>query len=498
MMQPIIHGNNVADLDNYVTNEIGISSYQLMERASMAFCNWFLPIFADDVQVSVFCGPGNNGGDGLAIARILAQHRRNVSVFYVVDGSTSGSDDYRQNFSVLPQKVSKCVLEAGSFPEIPSGITIDGLFGVGINRPLTGLYAEIVAHINGTENAVIAIDIPSGLPADQLLSGIAIRASHTVSFQFPKLSLLFPEHATYVGELVVLDIGIEPDFFLPYKTRYFWCDVTDIPGMHKTFHRFSHKGDFGKVLLIGGSEGKMGSISLSTLAALRTGSGLVSTCVPQCGVAILQGHIKEGMVQVNAGEKSLKLPINIDGFDALGIGPGLGTSQDAVDLVSYTLRNFTNGVVIDADAINIIASNRSLYGFLRNCVITPHVKEFERLVGQCENHIERLEKAIQFSEEHECVLVLKGANTVVSLPDGRQVFNSSGTQYMASGGSGDALTGIIASFLGQGYSPENAAICGVFHHGLAGELASKTRLRGTIASDIVEAIPETFLKLTIL
>ena len=204
------------------------------------------------------------------------------------------------------------------------------------------------------------------------------------------------------------------------------------------------------------------------------------------------------MVQVNAGEKSLKLPIHIDGFDALGIGPGLGTSQDAVDLVSYTLRNFTRGVVIDADAINIIASNRSLYGFLRNCVITPHVKEFERLVGQCENHIERLEKAVQFSKEHECVLVLKGANTVVSLPDGRQVFNSSGSQYMASGGSGDALTGMITSFLGQGYSPENAAICGVFHHGLAGELASKTKLRGTIASDIVEAIPETFLKLTIL
>lgn len=492
-MQPIISGKLVQELDKTFVHVEGLTSYQLMERAARGFCHWFLDKFDNQKPVFIICGVGNNGGDGLAIARILYQAGRKVSIFYI-DIPIEKSADYFLNFGILPVEITKVAIQASTDFYFENGIIVDGLFGVGLNRPLSGLYEIVVEKINvaSARNIVVAIDIPSGLKADEVLEGIAVDAAYTVSFQFPKLSLLFPEHATLVGELIIVDIGIPTDFFQSFSTHYLWLRFSDIPTLHKTFHRFSHKGDFGKVLLLGGSEGKIGSIALTTLAALRTGSGLVSSCVPRCGITILQTCIPEAMVQINNGEKTLELPVQFEDFDALGIGPGLGISPQCAELVAYIVQNFTKGVVVDADAINILAANRPLFNFLNHCVLTPHLKEFERLVGPCENHVDRLRKAREFSMLYQCVLVLKGANTVVSLPDGRQVFNSSGNQYMATGGSGDALTGIITSFIGQGYSLEYAALCGVYHHGLAGELASKNRLRGTIASDIIDKIPETF------
>ncbi|HSI78583.1 MAG TPA: NAD(P)H-hydrate dehydratase [Lunatimonas sp.] len=490
-MQPIISGEFVQELDKKFVQAQGLTSYQLMERAAQGFCQWFLGKFDSQKPVHIICGVGNNGGDGLAIARILHQAGRRVSVFYF-DNPDKKSEDYSYNFAILSEKISKVSIQASTEFHFQDEIIIDGLFGVGLNRPLSGLYENVVQKINSSNNTVIAIDIPSGLASDDLLEGIAVQAAYTVSFQFPKLSLLFPEHTTYVGELIVVDIGIGIHFFESYSTPYLWLRSFDIPKLHKTFHRFSHKGDFGKVLLLGGSEGKMGSIVLSSLAALRTGSGLVSACIPKCGIPILQSCVPEAMVQVNEGEKILELPVQIDDFDALGIGPGLGITPQGVDLLTYIIESSSKGLVIDADAINILAKYPQLFRSLSHCVLTPHLKEFERLVGPCDNHLDRLRKAREFTMQHQCVLVLKGANTVVSLPDGRQVFNSTGNQYMATGGSGDALTGIITSFLGQGYSLEQAALCGVFHHGLAGELASKERLRGTIASDIINKVPETF------
>lgn len=496
-MQPILPGNEIKVLDKAYIHAKGLTSYQLMEKAASAFCHWFLSKFDDQLPVHVICGPGNNGGDGLAIARILNQSGRMVFVYYLTH-TDKKSSDYSHNYNVLPEGISKISIQEGFTIEFRNQLIIDGLFGVGINRELGGLYADLVSKINSSNNTVIAIDIPSGLPSDEVLCGTAVKAEYTLSFQFPKKALLFPEHAKYVGELVLVDIGIDMDFFDPFPTSYYWLRRTDLPALHKSFHRFSHKGDFGKVLLIGGSEGKMGSIVLSTLAALRTGSGLVSSCVPKCGVHILQTSIPESMVQVNEGDTLVKLPVQLDGFNALGIGPGLGNSKEAVELTAFVLQDFSNPIVIDADAINVLSVNPHLFKFLEKCILTPHVKEFERLVGACANHLDRLAKARSFAVDYKCIVVLKGANTVVSLPDGRQVFNSTGNQYMATGGSGDALTGIITSFLGQGYSIENAALCGVFHHGLAGEMASRNRLRGTIATDIIDMIPETFSVLGIL
>lgn len=496
-MQPIISGKFVKKLDKAFIQAKHLTSLQLMERAAQGFCYWFLKKFEARKIVHVFCGTGNNGGDGLAIARILHQAGMQVIV-YTFDCSGERSDDYSANYERLPKEISKINIQPSTELHFQNEILIDGLFGVGLSRPLSGLYEDVVRKINQSKNIIVSIDVPSGLPSDDVLVGIAVKATYTVTFQFPKLSLLFPDHAVYVGDIEVVDIGIENEFFQSYLTPYYWFRGVDLSGFHRKFHRFSHKGDFGKVLLLGGSKGKMGSITLTTLAALRTGSGLVSACVPECGVSILQSSIPEAMVQINNGANQLELPVQIEDFDSLGIGPGLGKSPQCVELVTFIVQNFTKGTVLDADAINILAGNKSLLHYLQHCVLTPHLKEFERLVGPSEDQLDRLRKAREFCIEYQCVLVLKGANSVVTLPDGRQVFNSSGNQYMATGGSGDALTGIIASFLGQGYSLENAAICGVYHHGLAGELASKDRLRGTIASDIISMIPETFKVLDIL
>ncbi len=496
-MQSILSGKEVSNLDKKFIEIDGLTSFQLMERAALGFCHWFLEKFKNPVPVHLFCGNGNNGGDALAIARILHQAGRKVTVYYF-DNSEKKSTDYSHNFAFLPEKIQKVSFQNSTEFDFHNEIIIDGLFGVGLNRPLSGLYEQLVDKINTGKNTVVAIDIPSGLPSDDILNGIAVQATYTVSFQFPKLSLLFPEHAPYVGELITVDIGISASIFELFPSSFYWLGVSDISALHKSFHRFSHKGDFGKVLLLGGSEGKMGSIVLSSMAAFRTGSGLVSACVPKCGISILQSHIPEAMVQVNGGERILELPVYLQDFDALGIGPGLGDSAQCVDVVAYVLQNFPKGIVVDADAINILAKNQHLFHYLKSCILTPHLKEFERLVGPSDNHPDRLRKAREFSIHYQCVMVLKGANTVVSLPDGRQVFNSTGNQYMATGGSGDALTGIITSFIGQGYSLENAALCGVFHHGMAGELASKNKLRGTIASDIIDQVPETFKVLGIL
>lgn len=496
-MQPIVSGKFVKELDKKFIQAKQFTSFQLMERAAQGFCDWFLEKFNNQKLIHVICGGGNNGGDGLAIARILHHEGRKVTIYYL-DSSGEKSADYSHNYAILPEEIPKVSLQRVTEFDFENEIIIDGLFGVGLNRPLSGLYEIIVQAVNFSSNTVIAIDIPSGLPSDDILDGIAVQADYTISFQFPKLSLLFPEHARHVGELVIVEIGIGVDFFESFSTPYHWLRSVDMPILHKSFHRFSHKGDFGRVVLVGGSEGKMGSVVLSTQAALRTGSGLVSSCVPKCGVTILQSCIPEAMVQINQGEKILQLPVEIENFDALGIGPGLGISPQCVDLVSYILQNFSNPLVVDADAVNILASNRQLFKYLTRCVLTPHLKEFERLVGPSDHHLERLRKAREFTMRHQCVLILKGANTVVCLPDGRQVFNSTGNQYMATGGSGDALTGIITSFLGQGYSLENASLCGVFHHGLAGELASTNKLRGTVASDIIDKVPESFKFLGIL
>ncbi|MFO7824989.1 MAG: NAD(P)H-hydrate dehydratase [Cyclobacterium sp.] len=489
-MQKILSGNQVKLLDEaYVSGE-GISSYQLMERAAHAFCDWFVSYFSVENTVSVFCGTGNNGGDGLAIARIL--HLKGYTVMVGLIGNPeSGSTDFRQNFQVLPELVSRVSWNGLSVGDV----IIDAVFGVGINRPLSGEYLDLVQSLNNKEAIKISVDMPSGLPSDGPADGEVFQADYTLSFQFPKIALLVPENALFTGELIVRSIGIDEKYFQAFESRYFFFSGEKVSTYHKKFHSFSHKGDFGRVMLAGGSYGKMGSIGLATKAALRTGSGLVFCHIPSCGMEIIQSSIPEAMVMDSGEEKEVAPKLDSSGIDALGIGPGMGKGKQAAQLVYQVLSEFRGPTVMDADAINILGEHPEWLNFLHaNVVLTPHIKEFERLTGiQAKNHFERMELARDFAQKYGCVLVLKGAFTLISFPDGKQIFNASGSVYMATGGSGDVLTGILTALLGQGYGMENAVICGVFHHGHAGELAGESRRRGTIASDIISQIPESFL-----
>jgi NAD(P)H-hydrate epimerase len=490
-MQKILTGKQVKELDELYIRDLGITSYQLMERAANEFCHWYTTCFGPEKIIGIYCGTGNNGGDGLAIARILANKGYVINVG-LIGNSDKGSLDFSNNLKVLPEGIRVSQWENVHHVDV----IIDAIFGVGINRPLEGNYLELVQMLNQKEGIKISVDMPSGLPADGPAFGEVFQANHTVSFQFPKLSLLFPEHAMYVGELVIKNIGMEARHFEPFVSEQYFFSGEFLFTYHKTFHAFSHKGDFGRIILAGGSYGKMGAICLSTKAALRTGSGLVFCKVPGCGVNILQSTIPEAMVLPHSFEMDIDEKLDFTGIDAIGIGPGLGKGEHAQKLLEKVLKSYLGPTVLDADAINILGERRDWISLLHaNVILTPHLKEFERLTGvKTDNHLERINLSRKFSREHNCTLVLKGAFSLISFPDGNQVFNQSGTMYMATGGSGDVLTGMLTSLLGQGYSIKNAAICGVFHHGNAGELAGRKLRRGTMASDIVENIPQSYIE----
>jgi len=493
-MQKIIFGSEVKELDDDYVRESGISSFDLMERAAEAFCQWYSQHFDQLMSIAIFCGVGNNGGDGLAIARLLSNRGYNVQIYYMGNLERS-SKDFRLNYELLPEEVPIAELHVHKVENLQAEVIIDAVFGVGINRPLGDGYLALMRWLNELKATKIAVDLPSGLPSDDILQGNAFQADYTVSFQFPKLSLMFPEHANHTGQLVVVDIGIPEAYFDRFGSKQFFIQKSDLLSRHKVFHRFSHKGDFGKVMLIGGSYGKIGSIRLSSASALRTGSGLVSCFLPRCGVDVLQVSLPEVMVESADNDLTLSRDglQDLDRFDALGVGPGMGSGEEAISCLELVLREFNGPLALDADAINILAAHTHLLSLLgRNVILTPHLKEFERLVGVCKNHKERINKALKFCRDYQCYLILKGANSIITTPGGEQFFNSSGNQFMATAGAGDVLTGILTSFLGQGYSLENAAICGVYHHGLAGELASASKGRGTIATDIIDRIPETF------
>jgi hydroxyethylthiazole kinase-like uncharacterized protein yjeF len=488
-MQKILSGSQVKELDSQHLKLSRQSSHELMEIASKAFVKWFhAQEFSKERTIQIAVGGGNNGGDGLAIARLLSEQSYEVSILKCFDSIEALSVDALLNFNNLPNSIQILDFEDWNFPL--NGVLIDAFLGVGLKGDLRSEAVKIISSLNDYKGKVIAVDVPSGLPSDELAKDLAIYADFTISFGFPKLSLLLPEHAEFVGELVVLKIGLLEEAYMGLDSNLYYLEAEDIRPLHKVFNRFSYKGDMGKVLLVGGSPGKMGALVLCAKSALRTGSGLVTCHMEDSERFIIQAAVPEAMA-------SWGLIPNPEFYDAVGIGPGWGI-ENRERLFRQFLQDFKKPIVIDADGLNLLARNPDLLSLLpKYSVLTPHIGEFTRLVGSAKNHLERLEMSKRFAVENELILVLKGANTVISLPDGRQLVNSSGTKYMATGGSGDVLTGMITSYLGMGYTPENATLCGVYHHGLAGEIASKSKRRSMIASDIIAAIPETYLQLNI-
>ncbi|MGY6557830.1 MAG: NAD(P)H-hydrate dehydratase [Nitritalea sp.] len=483
---PILSGATIQALDRHICATEQISSWQLMEWAALRAFEGLRErcgVQPED-HLLFLVGPGNNGGDAVALARICQQQGfQRVEILRL---SEQASPDQEENWRFLPAGIPiHRELAAALPPREGNGsrrlVLVDGLFGVGLSRSLEGKAQSCVEACQHIEALKISLDIPSGLPADTFGQGPIFRAQHTLTFASPKRSLLYPEHAPYVGRLHVLDLPFRASCWDPFRTDSFYLTRSAVRMLHRYFDRFAHKGSYGKVLGIGGHVGMEGALKLTTLAALRTGSGLVYAASPAPSWAPLSPEV---LVQ------PYSLQPDFNRLDAVAIGPGLGQELSESEWCAF-LQALPFPVVLDADALNLLGKFPKSRAFIPSgSILTPHLKEFERLVGPALDQEERIQQAKTFAQRHDCVVVLKGAHTLIALWNGQSFFNSTGTPYMATAGSGDVLTGMLLAFLGMGYAPENAAICGVFYHGLAGELAGAKLKRGTLASDIIAHIPE--------
>ncbi|WP_064196898.1 MULTISPECIES: bifunctional ADP-dependent NAD(P)H-hydrate dehydratase/NAD(P)H-hydrate epimerase [Emticicia] len=501
----ILSLHQIREADCFTIEHEPIASIDLMERASRAFVNWFCKSFeTGDYKVKVFCGLGDNGGDGLAISRMLHPLGYDVEV-YVVKYSSKESDNFNINFNRLKTQIEVNVIDDEQFTlSLNSGdIIIDALLGSGISRSIEGLLKTVVEQINKSEAMIISVDIPSGLLADKPnnQSDTIIKAFHTVSFQVPKLAFMLPQNAEFVGNWHIVDIGLYQAFINKAEVVFFYSTPQEVEKLIKPRAKFSHKGTYGHALLIAGSYGMMGAAILSARACMRSGVGKLTVHSISSGLPILQTVLPEAMYwEVLNNDKFLTTDFKIEDlnsrFQAVGVGPGIGVHEETgISLIKLCrlCKELVIPMVLDADALNIFASQ---FGddftneIPENSILTPHPKEFRNLVNQSwNNDYEKLELLRKLAIQNKLIVCLKGANTAIALPNGTIHFNSSGNAGMATAGSGDVLTGIITALLAQGYSPDEAAILGVYMHGKAGDIAAeKFGMTSMIASDIIENI----------
>jgi ADP-dependent NAD(P)H-hydrate dehydratase / NAD(P)H-hydrate epimerase len=499
----IFRSDQIRQIDEYTISDEPIASIDLMERAAGQIARWYQSQFERSKRVFVFAGPGNNGGDGLALARIMHSNRYDAEVFYI-NFTEKTSADWTKNFSRLKKETDvkiHFITNENQFPVISSDdIIVDAIFGSGLTRSVEGLAAAIIKLINQAGATIISIDIPSGLfGEDNTKNDIdcVVKADYTLSFQFPKLSFMFSENAVYLGKWIILPIGLSNKAIRNIPSSYSFAEKSEIAALIRKRHKFDHKGVYGHGLLIAGSSGKMGAAVLGARAALRSGIGLLTCHVPSCGLQILQISIPEAMVEIDIDESHLSEVKNVSSINAVGIGPGIGTEPQTQRAVIDLLSSSAKPLVIDADGLNILSLNKGwLKKIPEGSILTPHPKEFERLAGKTENSYMRLIRQIEFSKMYKCIVVLKGANTSITTQNGDISFNSTGNPGMATAGSGDTLTGILLSLLAQGYTPENAAMLGVYLHGLAGDIAAEELgYESIIASDIINCIPKAFKKI---
>ena len=491
--------------DQYTIQHEPISAIGLMERAARQCVEWLEQNSYLDKPFHVFCGKGNNGGDGLAIARMLSDRKIAVTV-HILEFGHKGTDDFQTNLAKLhqhPDVSIRFIQTEKNFHELkPDDLIIDALFGSGLNRGLEGVTAKLVTHINESGCHVISIDIPSGLFTDRSSRGqVAVKADHTLSFQNYKLSFLMAENAEFVGEVHILDIGLLPDFSQSLFTKYELTDDLMIQAIYRPRNRFSHKGNFGHALIIAGSYGKIGAAILAGSACLRSGVGLITTHIPKCGYDIMQTSLPEAMVMTDFNSSFVtKVDDDLSKYRAIGIGPGIGTASETKKMLRDVFNNYSEPLVLDADALNIIAAQNDLLPLIpAGSVLTPHPREFVRLFGETVNDFERVELALIKAKELNCVILLKGHYSLIATPGRKAFFNSTGNAGMATGGSGDVLTGIITGLLAQNYPPEDASILGAYIHGWAGDRAAATLSKeAMIAGDIIHHLPEAFIHLSTL
>jgi NAD(P)H-hydrate epimerase len=450
----------------------------------------------------VFCGPGNNGGDGLALARQLKNYsdRFSVRVFLFADlAKLSGSVLLNYERLINDQGIDLCFIRSEEdLPTLDNAqLLVDALFGSGLNRPLEGVAAMIVDLINQSDLPVLSVDVPSGLMGENnsnIQKHSVVHADVTITFQFPKLSFLFPENESYVGNWLIKDIGLHPEIIKSTDSPFCLMEDADVIPLMIQRSKFSHKGSCGHALLISGSYGKMGAAVLASKACLRSGTGLLTAHVPHTGYSIVQISVPEAMTSIDDSDLMFTGVNSVESFSAIGIGPGIGKKVNTQKGLKNLLSQTHSPMVLDADALNILSDNKDwLHLMPEGSILTPHPKEFERLVGKSENSFERMNKALRLAKKHHLVVVVKGAHTMIVNSKGEICFNTTGNPGMATAGSGDVLTGIILGLLAQGYSSDSAARIGVYVHGLAGDIAFARRgAEALIASDIIENLGEAF------
>ena len=500
----IISSTHLKELDKYTIANEPITSIDLMERAAHELTRTSMRRWDASFHIVVFAGSGNNGGDALAVARLLSQQNYRVEVFLF---NTKGklSEECQINLNRLKECGSIYFTEVSTKFDPPvlteKHLVVDGLFGSGLNKPLNGGFAAVVKYINASKSPVVAIDIPSGLMGEDNTYNIRqniMRADVTLSIQLPKLSFFFPENEDIVGEWELLNIGLKTEFIGTVESSFFTTEEAEIRNLIKPRKRFAHKGAFGHGLLIAGSYGMAGASILSARACLRSGIGLLTVHVPIHNHDLMQSTVPEAIVHTDIHERYFAEPTDIDRYQAIAIGPGLGQEEDTALAMMEQIQNCPLPLVLDADALNILSTHRSWLSRLpKRCILTPHLGELERLIGKCMDTYERLVKTKELAAYLQSYIIVKGSWSAVVTPEGNCYFNPTGNPGMATAGSGDVLTGILLSLLSQGYSQEDASRLGVYVHGLAGDIAAQQKGEiGMTSSDIVEALPIAWKKLS--
>ncbi len=475
-----------------------IASIDLMERAANACLSWIIKSSLHHKSFHIFCGKANNGGDGLALAAMLLQQHKKVNI-YILENNKKGSEAFEINLKRLQNIRAQIyfIQAPDNFPQIkPDEIIIDAIVGTGLNRPLEGLPKLLVIYLNEQAAKKIAIDMPSGLFADETsLVNTVLKAQNILSFETYKLAFLLPENASFCGDINILGIGLNNSFKINEPAAYEMTEEITIKSVYKNRSAFGHKGTYGYAALICGSMGMMGAAVLASKSCLRSGAGKLTGIIPKCGYNIYQTSIPEAMCKIS-GEEHIEEVIDINKYDAVGIGSGIGDYESHKKLLTKVFKS-SKQIVVDADALNCLSKNKELLRLLpQNAILTPHPGEFERLFGKTANDFERIKLCRQKAKELKVYIILKGHFSFIATPKGTCYFNSTGNAGMATAGSGDVLTGLLTGLLAQGYSSLESCLLGTYLHGLAGDLAAKElSMEAMLAGDIVNFFGKAYLSL---
>lgn len=490
------------EADKATETKEGITSIDLMERAANQAFTWMnQQLKGSQVPIHIFCGIGNNGGDGLALGRMLLEKGYTVHCF-VVNYSDNRSKCFLINYDRyknITKNWPTLLKKEADFPILPKqGIIVDAIFGIGLNRPLDSWVKKLVQHINNAQAYTISIDVPSGLFVDAPTPDFeaVIKANLTLTFQVPKLVFFLSETAGFTESFQILDIGLDAEFLSETPTTVKLILKNDAQHMYLPKRKFDHKGTNGHALILGGSKGKMGAVTLASKACLRAGAGKVTAYIPQCGETSIQTAVPEAMVITDSGNFQITHWNVPESFQAIGLGIGLGTHSDTLKGFSEFLKNQKSPLVLDADALNLISKNKKLLKEVPpKSVLTPHPGELQRLVGAWSDDFDKLNKTKALSKKLDCIILIKGAHTITVYHDNIYL-NSTGNPGMATAGSGDVLTGIITGLLAQGYDSLVSAIFGVYLHGSAGDIVSQYQgFNSMIAGDLIDYLGEAFLEL---